>query len=173
MSRRTLVTALALAAIAVATPARAQNAGVAGAKAAFDQFTNNILKAAEMMPEADFAYKPTASVRSFGQLVGHVANAQRMFCAMALGEQASGPDIEKTKTSKADLIAAFKETQAGCARAYAQTDAAASATGNMFGRPTSRLGMLITNAAHNAEHYGNIVTYMRMKGMTPPSSGGQ
>ena len=173
MNRTTVVTALALAASLIAAPARAQNVGVTAAKGAFDSFTNNILKAAEMMPEADYAYKPTASVRTFGQLVGHVANAQRMFCAMALGEQPSGPDIEKTKTSKADLIAAFKETQAGCARAFAQTDAAAAAMGNMFGRQTSRLGMLITNAAHNAEHYGNIVTYMRMKGMTPPSSGGQ
>lgn len=170
--RPTLRTLAALAALTLsAAPALAQRVAMSAAHESWIGATTNIQRAAEQMSDADFAFRPVATVRTFGQLVGHVAGAQKLYCATALGEKAGDEgDIEKTATTKAALVAALKSTTAYCERAYAQTDAAASAAVTVFGQKTTRLGALIDNASHNAEHYGNIVTYMRIKGMVPPSS---
>jgi uncharacterized damage-inducible protein DinB len=162
----------------LATPAVAQQAAsasptfaVSAAKFMWEMMTNNIAKSAEQMPEADYSFRPTQSVRTFGQLIGHVAGAQTMICAAALGEKGGGEDdIEKTVTTKASLIAALKTSTEFCQRAYAQTDAASAAPTTLFGMTMPRLNALVLNTAHNAEHYGNIVTYLRVKGMVPPSS---
>ena len=130
-----------------------------------------VTQAAEQVPESLYAYRPTASVRSFGQLIGHVAGAQYLICAAALGEAGrSEDDIEKSVTTKTGLVAALKASTAYCEKAYAQTDAAAQQHGQLFGQDRTRLFMLGINAAHNDEHYGNIVTYMRINRMVPPSS---
>jgi hypothetical protein len=135
------------------------------------EFSTNVLESAEEMPEAKFAFKATPAVRSFGQLIGHVAGSQYMFCAAALGEKMpSEDDIEKTKTTKADLIAALKASNDYCAKAYAMSDAAARMTIEMFGSKQTKLWALAMNAAHDAEQYGSIVTYLRLNGLVPPSS---
>jgi uncharacterized damage-inducible protein DinB len=167
----------------LATPAAAQqqaasanpgaNTAVAvnAAKGMWQAMTNYITAAAEQMPEADYAFRPAQDVRTFGQLIGHVAGAQAMICAAALGEKAAGEDdIEKSATTKAALLDALKTTTQYCERAYAQSDAAGAGATTLFGRPNTRIGALVMNGVHNAEHYGNLVTYMRIKGMVPPSS---
>lgn len=137
----------------------------------WEQITAHITTAAEELPESTYAYRPTPEVRSFGQQIGHIAGAQQLICAAALGEPSGAEDeIERTRTSKADLLAALKASTQYCARAYAQTDAAAAQPARLFGRETSRLYALGLNATHNGEHYGNIVTYLRLKGIVPPSS---
>src|SRR6202163_2637706 len=89
--------------------------------------SNAAVGAAEKMPEENYSFKPTPDVRSFGQLVGHVADAQYLFCSTALGEADPVKAIEKTKTSKADLVAALKEGVAYCNKAFAgMTDAKGS-----------------------------------------------
>ncbi len=146
-------------------------AAVSAAKAMWQAMTNYITAAAEQMPEKDYAFRPTHDVRTFGQMIGHVAGAQNLICGSALGETTVGEDnIEKSKTTKADLTAALKASTANCARAYAQSDAKSAGMIKLFGQDQTRLFALMLNATHNAEHYGNIVTYMRMKGMVPPSS---
>jgi uncharacterized damage-inducible protein DinB len=126
------------------------------------------------MPEANYSFKPTDSVRSFGQLVGHVADAQYLFCSMALGEKNPAPGIEKGKTSKADLVQALKDGFAYCDKAYdGMTDAHAADPVKLFGRDSTKLTVLSVNSAHTDEHYGNIVTYMRIKNLVPPSSESQ
>ena len=130
-----------------------------------------ILRSAEKMPEANYSYKPTDEVRSFGQIVGHIADAQYLLCSMALGEKNPAPGIEKTKTSKAELIAGVKEAFAYCDKAYdGMTDAAGAQTVKLFGGDTPKLGVLGVNNLHTIEHYGNLVTYMRLKNIVPPSS---
>jgi uncharacterized damage-inducible protein DinB len=132
---------------------------------------NNIARAAEKMPEENYAFKPVPEVRSFGQLVGHVADAQYMICAMAKGVARPEVQVEKTKTTKADLVAALKEANAFCDGAFADlTDVKAAEAVKMFGRERTRLAVLNMNTSHDNEHYGNIVTYMRIKGLVPPSS---
>ena len=94
-----------------------------------------------------------------------------MFCSIALGEKPSAEDaVESRKLGKDALIAALKKSNEDCARAYAQDDAAAAGWVDLFGSQRSRLFTLIENAAHDNEHYGNLVTYLRMNGMVPPSS---
>ena len=137
----------------------------------WEQMTGHITTVAEELPESTYAYRPTPEVRSFGQLIGHVAGAQNLICAAALGEPAKEEDeIERTRTSKADLVAALKASTQYCARAYAQSDKAAQGQTKLFGQQRTRLYALVLNATHNSEHYGNIVTYLRMNGIVPPSS---
>lgn len=144
---------------------------VADARALWKGVSDYIVQTAMDVPEAQYGYRPIASVRSFGELFAHVAGAQSMFCAIALGEKPPAEDaVEKTTTTKAGLIAALRASNNDCARAYAQTDAAASATVNLFGESRSRLYTLMMNATHDGEHYGNLVTYLRINGMVPPSS---
>jgi uncharacterized damage-inducible protein DinB len=131
----------------------------------------DVLKAAEEMPEENYAFKPVATVRTFGQLVGHVADAQYEFCAAVVGDGKQPPGIEKSKTSKADLIQALKEGFAYCDQAYnSLIDAQAAQIVKFFGRDSPKLTILSFNIAHNMEHYGNMVTYLRIKGLVPPSS---
>ena len=133
--------------------------------------TRSIQRAAEQMPEADYAFRPVESVRTFGQLIAHIAGAQNEMCGKALGESHGGEDdIEKSTTAKVALVEALKASTAVCERAYAQSDADATGPINMYGMNTTRLYALGMNTLHNGEHYGNIVTYLRMKGMVPPSS---
>ena len=168
-------TALLLAFVAIPSIGQAQgNPGVEAAKGTFGVMSNYFTRAAEAMSEADYAYKPVATVRTVGELVGHVAGAQNMMCAIALGETPkSEDDIEKSAKTKAALVAALKASNEYCARAYALTDANAAAMTKLFGQDRSKMFVLSLNATHTGEHYGNMVTYMRMKGMVPPSSQGQ
>ena len=143
----------------------------AGNKGTYNMIKNNLVRAAEKMPEENYSFKPTPEVRSFGQIVGHVADAQYTFCSAALGEKNPAPGIEKSKTSKADLAQALKDAFAYCDKAYdGMTDAHAADMVKFFGREQAKLSVLAFNNAHNDEHYGNIVTYMRLKGLVPPSS---
>jgi uncharacterized damage-inducible protein DinB len=130
-----------------------------------------LLRSAEKMPEEDYNFKPTETVRTYGQIIGHLADAQYLFCSKVLDEKNPEPKIEQTKTSKADLIAALKTAFAYCDKAYdGMTDAPGSQIVKMFGTDTPRLGVLNFNNVHNWEHYGNLVTYMRIKNIVPPSS---
>jgi uncharacterized damage-inducible protein DinB len=130
-----------------------------------------LLRSAEKMPEENYAFKPTEAVRSYGQIIGHVADSQYYFCSLALGEANPALQIEKTKTSKADLIAALKGAFSYCDKAYdGMTDASATQTVTLFGGPTPKIGVLEVNLLHSMEHYGNLVTYMRMKNIIPPTS---
>ena len=129
-----------------------------------------LLRSAEKMPEENYSFKPIDTVRSYGQIIGHVADAQYLFCSVALGEKNPAPKIEQTKTSKADLIAALKDAFAYCDKAYdGMTDASAVQMVNLHGG-TPKLGALATNNVHTVEHYGNLITYMRMKNIVPPTS---
>jgi len=130
-----------------------------------------LLRSAEKMPEENYNFKPIDTVRSYGQIVGHVADAQYLFCSIALGEKNPAPKIEQTKTSKADLLAALKDAFAYCDKAYnGMTDASATQMVKLFDFDAPKLGVLTVNNMHNMEHYGNLVTYMRMKGVVPPTS---
>jgi len=132
---------------------------------------NILLRSAEKVPEEYYSFRPTDAVRSFGQLIGHLADSQYEFCSPVVGGQVPAPNVEKTKTSKADLIAALKEGFAYCDKAYdGLTDANAAEAVKFFGREAPKMGVLIQNSLHNQEHYGNLVTYMRMKNIVPPTS---
>ena len=130
-----------------------------------------LVASAEKMPEENYNFKPTEAIRSYGQIVGHLADAQYNFCSMALGETNPGLKIEETKTTKADLVAALKGALAYCDKAYdSMTDASGTQTVKLFGMDMPKFGVLNINNAHDMEHYGNLVTYMRLKNIVPPTS---
>jgi uncharacterized damage-inducible protein DinB len=169
-----LAALLCITVLASASTALAQDPMTTSAKSTLGMVKRNVVKAAEQMTEANYAFKPTPDVRSFGQLVGHVANANYMICANATGAaNPSKADIEKTMTSKADLSKAVAESFAFCEAQFdALTPTKAAEVIDVFGMKMPRLNALQFNTAHDFEHYGNIVTYMRLKGMVPPSSQG-
>jgi uncharacterized damage-inducible protein DinB len=143
----------------------------AGTRYMYTVSKNNLLKSAEEMPEENYSFKPVSTVRNFGQLVGHAADAQYEFCSAVIGDGKQPPGIEKSKTSKADLIQALKDAFAYCDQAYTgMTDAHAADVIKFYGHDATKLTILNFNSAHNMEHYGNIVTYLRIKGLVPPSS---
>jgi uncharacterized damage-inducible protein DinB len=140
-------------------------------KGIYSFISNAVIGAAQKMPEENYSFKPTPDVRSFGQLVGHVADASYMFCSQAVGEANPKKDIEKTKTSKADLVAAVKDAVTYCNNAFdSMTDAKGSEMVKLFSFNLARLTLLSLNTAHTDEHYGNMVTYLRLKGIVPPTS---
>jgi uncharacterized damage-inducible protein DinB len=142
-----------------------------GTKYMYGMTKMDLLKSAEEMPEENYSFKPVSTVRSFGQLVGHVADAQYEFCAAIVGDGKQPPGIEKSKTSKADLIQALKDGFAYCDQAYSSmSDARAAEVVKFFGRDAPKMTILTFNIGHNMEHYGNMVTYLRIKGLVPPSS---
>jgi len=136
-------------------------------------------RAAQKMPEEYYGMRPGAQteVRTFGQIIGHLANYNFMECSDAKGEKNpnQGNDFEKV-TEKAALVKGLNDALAYCSGVYAAlTDASASEmipVTSQDGKPARALrgGRLIFNYGHNNEHYGNLVTYMRMKGIVPPSS---
>jgi uncharacterized damage-inducible protein DinB len=133
-----------------------------------------VVGAAQKMPEESYSFKPTPDVRTFGQLVGHVADASYSFCSQAIGESNPVKDIEKTKTSKADLVAALKDSVAYCNKAFdGMTDAKGSEMVKFFNFNIAKLTLFTINSAHTDEHYGNMVTYLRIKGIVPPTSESQ
>jgi len=129
----------------------------------------NIVESAEQMPEADYAFKPVDTVRSFGAILAHVAGANYVFCAQARGDKTAYEEdaVEKKAKTKAEIVQALNESIAYCDAAYnALTD---KTVGEMTASGP-RAQRLIANAGHLQEHYGNLVTYFRIKGMVPPSS---
>jgi uncharacterized damage-inducible protein DinB len=167
----TIFAAVPVAVLAQASAAAPANPISDSEKRMYGMLSSMVVSAAEKVPEETYSFKPTPEVRSFGQLVGHLADAQRYFCSSASGETSPGGDIEKTKTAKADLVAALKDAVAYCNKAYAgMTDAKGSQMTKMMKYDFARLTVLSANTAHLYEHYGNMATYMRLKGIVPPTS---
>jgi uncharacterized damage-inducible protein DinB len=140
---------------------------------AYTTVKNDILKSAEKMPEENYGFKPAPRVRSFGQILGHLAEEHYLYCGAAKGEQKAA-DVEKTKTSKADLLAALHDAFAYCDAVYdGLTDATGVQIIKVGQRQHTKLGILWGNTVHDNSHYGNLVTYLRIKGLVPPSTEGQ
>lgn len=145
------------------------------AKSGWGGLKKNLAGSAALMPEADYGFKPAPTVRTFGQLIGHLANDHYLICSAAKGEKnpQAATDFEKT-TGKAALVKALQDSIAYCDGVYdTMTDAKGAESIDMFGRKYPRLAALTINVAHSSEHYGNLVTYLRVKGLVPPSSAGQ
>ena len=143
----------------------------ANVRLAHNYLRHQLTTAASGMTEEDYAFRPTPEVRTFGQLLGHIADNNYQFCAEAVGKKAPVPSVEKAKTTKADLDKALAESYAYCDGVYmAMTDSSAKAMVSFGNSPKPALVVLMFNSVHNALHYGNVVTYMRLRGKVPPPS---
>ncbi|MBV9770990.1 MAG: DinB family protein [Bryobacterales bacterium] len=148
----------------------AQNPLSTDLKNSYNGIKNTITKAADEMPEADYSFKASSTERTYGQIVAHIADVQMALCGNAQGQQKKS-DAD-SKTSKADLAAALKESFDYCDGAYdSMTDADAASKVTMFGpNKATKLAVLNFNIAHDNEMYGQMVVYLRLKGLVPPSS---
>src|SRR6476660_4902375 len=138
----------------------------------FDEVKGYLAKTAQKVPEDLYSFKPTPEVRSLGQIIGHVADANFGICSIAAGEKPPQSGFEKGKTSKADLVKGLNGSIAYCDKVLASMDDHKGMETVKFfnGSQTPRLAVLTFNNSHCNEHYGNLVTYMRLKGIVPPST---
>src|SRR6185437_1736547 len=123
----------------------------------FNEVNDWVTKAAEMVPAEKYSYRPVDTVRTFGQLIAHVTDSYNFFCARGAGNKVEWSDaVEKGTTDKDTLLPKLKEAVGKCNAAY--------------GSGSGQVRPLFTNVGHTSLHYGNIITYMRMMGLKPPSS---
>jgi len=147
----------------------AQNPVIAEQKTAYTNNKNNLIKAAEKMPEEAYSFKPTPEMESFGTRMIHIAN-QIGTCSGLTGERIPNPAAGKT--AKADIVAGLKASFEACDAAWDKmNDAMAMETIPGRGNTTrTKITALIGNTTHNTELYGYISVYMRLKGVVPPTS---
>jgi uncharacterized damage-inducible protein DinB len=130
---------------------------------------DKIMKSAEAMPESKYSYRPTKDVRSFAEILNHVADISYILCSNVKGEAPPAPP--DAKGSKAEIMAYLKGAFAYCDGAYSGfTDAHLNDPANFWGFKTNKMFILTQVANHDALHYGNLVTYLRLNGLVP--SGG-
>jgi uncharacterized damage-inducible protein DinB len=123
----------------------------------FNEVNDWVTKAAEMVPAEKYNYRPVDTVRTFGQLIAHITDSYNFFCARGVGNKVEYSDaVEKAGTDKDTLLPKLKEAVGKCNAAY--------------GSANGQLRPLFTNVGHTSLHYGNIITYLRMMGLKPPSS---
>ena len=165
--------------IGTATTVSAQRSGNTASdavRAGWNSAKRNVLASAKTMTEAKNSFKPVDTVRTYGAILAHLAGANYEFCAGAKGEKTPYAEdyFEKIAKTPAEIARALQESVAYCDAVYsALTDASAGEMVSVFGDKQSRIAALMGNTNHNTEHYGNLVTYFRIKGMVPPSSQGQ
>jgi DinB superfamily len=135
----------------------------------YDRQKAALLAEADRMPDADYAFKATPEVGTFGSRVAHVAEAQFMICSAVKGESKKA-DLAG-KTSKADIMAALKASFDYCDGVYASfSDAHATEKVVIFGHAETKLSALWGNLGHDEEMYGYMAVYLRLKGLVPPTS---
>jgi len=140
-------------------------------KNSYNSVKNNLLKAADKMPEEAYSFKPTPELQSFGQRVAHVAG-QIGTCSGLTGERKTSD--ANTKTAKADLVAALKASFDACDAAWdSMNEKTAAETVAGRGGQRMKIAVLLGNTLHNDEVYGTMTVYMRLKGLVPPSSEGR
>ena len=172
------VVRLAVLAVAVILPlnAAAQSNPITQAlRNTWNEAKTNVRRSADVMPEAKYGFKPVDSVRTYGAILAHVAGAAYEFCAAAKGETAPFTEagVEKSATTRAAIIKALDGSIAYCDEVFKTLDdakAAQMAPGAFGGPQAPRAQALIGNTGHFQEHYGNLVTYLRINGLVPPSS---
>ena len=172
---RTMALALGLAMTATTLSAQPAGGGVAPhvaiLKTQAETIRSLVMRTADKVPENLYEFKPTPDVRSIAGLLGHIADGNNLLCGLAAGDKPALDRSNEKKTTRADLVAALNASYAACDKVFAgTTDANATASVDFFGQKQTRLGMLAVTNSHMWEHYGNLVTYMRLKNIVPPSS---
>ena len=135
-----------------------------------------LIESAEMMDEDMLAYRPSVNVRTAAQIFGHIINAQFGICTVASGkENPSEGNYEEIATTKEQIVKALKASFKYCRAVYAEmTDEESMEMVTFFGderrQEMTKASVMSFNSTHNYEHYGQLTVYMRINGMTPPSS---
>jgi hypothetical protein len=169
----TIFAAMAAAGAMYAQPAPAPMTESAALKGSYNSIKANITKAADRMPEDQYGFKASPDIRTFGGLIGHIADTQARFCSIVAGATPGTASAEKDKTAKADLVAALKASFDTCDPVFAAlTDEDAGKMVSLGrGAPRSKTAVLWQLIiGHSNEEYGYLAVYMRIKGIVPPST---
>jgi uncharacterized damage-inducible protein DinB len=130
---------------------------------------DKIMKSADAMPESRYSYRPTKDVRSFAEILTHVADISYTLCSNVKGK--ANPATATAKRSKPEIMAYLKGSFDYCDGVYSGfTDAHLNGAADFFGARTNKMFILTQVGNHDALHYGNLVTYLRLNGVAP--SGG-
>jgi uncharacterized damage-inducible protein DinB len=134
----------------------------------------NIAGSVDKMPAVHFSFKPVPEVMSYAELITYVVQTQYGYCTVKGGTN-TGASLNVKVTDKAAVGRLMKDSFAYCDDAFA-----AVTTGNAQEmltrgsapnqRQLARVNQLTQLIVHGNEHYGNLVTYMRMRGIVPPTS---
>jgi uncharacterized damage-inducible protein DinB len=156
-------------------PAQAVGPVARSLQDAWNAAKRNITESAAVVPDGIYSFKAADSVRTFGQILAHIAGANHNFCAAAKGTttKVAEDQFEKTATTRAAIVKALADSMAYCDSVFAGlTDAQLVDPIVMpFGMGNGvRSAAIVGNICHLNEHYGNLVTYMRINGVVPPSS---
>jgi uncharacterized damage-inducible protein DinB len=127
---------------------------------------DKIMKSAEAMPESKYTYQPTKDVRSFAEILTHIADISYTLCSNVKGE--ANPATPTAKHSKAEITAYLKGSFDYCDGVYSGfTDAHLNDPADFWGAKTNKMFILTQVGNHDALHYGNLVTYLRLNNLTP------
>ena len=132
----------------------------------------NILKAVDKMPTADYSYKPTPEIRTFGRVVNHITEAQFHTCTALNGMPYDKTKVPTEEATKDTIVSALKASFEECDKAYAGLKDA-TVLEAVSVSPTikrTRLGMAWGNVSHDNEQYATLSLYLRLKGIAPPTS---
>lgn len=138
----------------------------------YQNIERNLTEAAEKMPEADYGFKPTPTMRPFSQLVAHIALSQFGSCSRYKGQPNPNQDKkEQDVTTKADAVALLKASTALCNDAFSNlTDANVGELIKVGANESARGNFVAGANAHGNELYGTMAVYLRLKGLTPPTT---
>lgn len=138
----------------------------------YKQVSTNITKSIEKMPADKFSFKSTDGTMPFSEFVGHLTDANQNFCSAITGS--TKPASIRKETSKEALSKAWGAAVAECTKAWGMTtDKSLGSMVKMGQREVPAAQLLLLNNSHSWEHYGNLVTLLRMNGLVPPSSEGR
>jgi hypothetical protein len=140
-------------------------------QAAYKRLKPNVIKAAEKMPEAEYQFRPTPDIRTYARIVNHVTEAQQHTCSALNGTAFDAKTVPSDTADKATIVAALKASFDACDTAYgALTDANIAEAESVGQRKRSRIGMAWGNVSHDNEQYAELSTYLRLKGIVPPTA---
>ena len=135
----------------------------------------NITGSAEKMPAEHFAFKPVPEVMSYAEVLTHIVETQYGYCSTVKGAANPDASLNFKVTDKAAVGQLVKDSFAYCDDAFAAVTNENALEMLTRGsapnqRQLARVNQLTQLIVHGNEHYGNLVTYMRIKGIVPPSS---
>jgi uncharacterized damage-inducible protein DinB len=141
----------------------------------YGRYKENLVQAAEKMPDSDYSFKPTPEIRTYGGQLGHAANFHYLGCAALKGQAnpIQGQNLEQ-KTTKAEFVKALRDSFAYCDSLFsALSDESALQMvppSSAVTVPIARAGVLTNLLTHDNEVYGILTVYLRLKGLVPPST---
>jgi uncharacterized damage-inducible protein DinB len=157
---------------ACAALASAQDVTMAALRSLYEGQQANIVAAAEKMRDSDLEFRPSHDVMSTKAILAHLGDVNYSICASLKGEKSpSAGAIEKRIANKAELLTALNESYAYCGGVLGGMKDANLAETYQAGQTTrTKAWHALHLLEHMTLHYGNIITYMRIRGMVPPET---